>query len=186
MPVWREAEGGTVEELVARESGDADLLVLVRPGDEAGKAALHAGIFASGRLLLLAPPEAPAARGFGRRIAIAWHPSGSAVRPLEAAMPWLRRAEQVLLLTITDGHVPPSPEAALAILAAQGIAPEQIASAQGRQSVGARLLDEAHRWRADCLVMGAYRHPRLLEMILGGVTQHMLNAADLPLFLLHG
>jgi nucleotide-binding universal stress UspA family protein len=33
--------------------------------------------------------------------------------------------------------------------------------------------------------LGAYRHNRLLEFILGGVTRHMLGAADLPLYLLH-
>jgi nucleotide-binding universal stress UspA family protein len=57
--------------------------------------------------------------------------------------------------------------------------------ARSDESVGAQLLEEARAISADCLVMGAYRHGDLIERILGGVTHHMLQAADIPLFLHH-
>ena len=34
--------------------------------------------------------------------------------------------------------------------------------------------------RADLLVMGAYGHSRLRELIFGGATHHVLEHADLP------
>jgi nucleotide-binding universal stress UspA family protein len=37
--------------------------------------------------------------------------------------------------------------------------------------------------KADLLVMGAYAHPRVLEMVMGGVTRDMLAEAEVPLFL---
>ena len=38
---------------------------------------------------------------------------------------------------------------------------------------------------ADMLVMGAYRHSRVQEWFLGGVTQSLLNRSPLPLFMSH-
>jgi nucleotide-binding universal stress UspA family protein len=37
--------------------------------------------------------------------------------------------------------------------------------------------------RANLLVMGTYAHPKLLEMVLGGVTTGMLSEAELPILL---
>jgi nucleotide-binding universal stress UspA family protein len=38
---------------------------------------------------------------------------------------------------------------------------------------------------ADPLVMGAYGHARVRELILGGVTRTMLEEMTVPLFLSH-
>jgi nucleotide-binding universal stress UspA family protein len=184
-PVWNEAEGNTVEAIVAARGKAADLVVLVRPAEHEGKEALHAAIFDTGRLLLLMPPS-PAARSFGRHIAIAWKASDQATRAVTATVPWLKHAERVSLLMIDrEGEPPPSPDDAVGLLDPHGIAIEPVPLTQGKESVGAQLLREAHALGADCLVMGAYRHHRLLEMILGGVTRHMLQEADMPLFLMH-
>ena len=51
--------------------------------------------------------------------------------------------------------------------------------------VGDVLLEEAERVSADLLVMGAYSHSRLRELILGGVTRHVLQNADLPVLMAH-
>ena len=47
------------------------------------------------------------------------------------------------------------------------------------------LLAEAAAMKADWLVMGAYRHNRIVEWALGGVTRTVLREARLPLFLVH-
>jgi nucleotide-binding universal stress UspA family protein len=52
-------------------------------------------------------------------------------------------------------------------------------------SVGEAVLREAHAHDADLLVMGAYSHSRIYELILGGATRYMLSHADLPLFMAH-
>jgi nucleotide-binding universal stress UspA family protein len=46
-------------------------------------------------------------------------------------------------------------------------------------------LARAKDLKADLLVMGAYGHSQFREMILGGVTEHMLQKADIPLLLSH-
>jgi nucleotide-binding universal stress UspA family protein len=39
--------------------------------------------------------------------------------------------------------------------------------------------------RADLIVMGAYSRSRLRELLFGGVTEHMLFASSVPVFLFH-
>lgn len=185
-PVWSEAEGDTVGAIVAERGKTADLVVLVRPAEHEGREALHAAIFGTGRLLLLVPPSPRALLSFGRHMAIAWKASDQAERAVTATVPWLKRAERVSLLMVgKEGEPPRSADDVLTLLDPHGITPEPVLLMRGEESVGAQLLREAHRIGADCLVMGAYRHNRLLEIILGGVTRHMLGAADLPLYLLH-
>ena len=55
----------------------------------------------------------------------------------------------------------------------------------GSGQVGAALLKEAGDIGADLVVMGAYTHSRLRQLILGGVTRHVLHAAQLPVLLCH-
>ncbi len=38
---------------------------------------------------------------------------------------------------------------------------------------------------AGLLVMGAYTHSRLRRMILGSATEYMLDAADIPVVMMH-
>ena len=105
---------------------------------------------------------------------------------MTASIPWLKRAERVSLLLVgKDGEPPRSAEDVLALLDPHGIKAEPVLLTRGEESGGARLLRETQSISADCLVMGAYRHNRVMEMALGGVTHHMLGHADLPVFMLH-
>ena len=57
-----------------------------------------------------------------------------------------------------------------------------------REDVRREMESRGYRYAAegaDLLVMGGYSHSRLREMILGGVTRHMLEKATLPLLLAH-
>ncbi len=47
------------------------------------------------------------------------------------------------------------------------------------------MLEEAGKAETDLLVMGAYGHSRLREMVLGGVTRAILGDANVPVFLMH-
>lgn len=182
-PAWTDIEGESVEAIVAARGKTADLVVIVRPDEAEGERALHAAIFETGRLLLLVPPVPRATAPFGRHMAIAWKACDQAERALLASVPWLKRANCVSLLMVSEGDT--SPDAALALLEPHGIKAEAMLMGHGKKSIGARLLRAAHHIEADCLVMGAYRHNRLVEFILGGVTRHMLQHADLPLFMMH-
>ena len=55
----------------------------------------------------------------------------------------------------------------------------------GRQDVGAALLAKASAIGADMIVMGAFGARKRSELVLGGVTQFMLENAELPLVMAH-
>jgi nucleotide-binding universal stress UspA family protein len=185
-PIWNEINGGTVESIIAARGKTADLVVIVRPGEAEGKDALYAAIFETGKPLLLVPPTLGGAPHFGHHMAIAWKASDQAERAVTASIPWLKRAERISLLLVgKEGEPPRSPDDVFALLDPHRITAEPLLLDRGGDSVGIRLLRAAHEIGADCLVMGAYRHNRMIEMILGGVTHHMLGHADLPVFMLH-
>jgi nucleotide-binding universal stress UspA family protein len=47
------------------------------------------------------------------------------------------------------------------------------------------LLTEAKAMAADLLVIGAYSHSRMRQVVFGGVTEHMLDHAELPVLMAH-
>lgn len=125
-----------------------------------------------------------------RRVAIAWNGSREAMRAVHAALPLLRRANQVVLLKSTDEpslevrtwHPPLSIERYFETQELQVVIKPVHAAAEEAGSV---LLQEAAGVNADLLVMGAYGHRRLSEWILGGATRHVLEHARLPVFMRH-
>ena len=52
-------------------------------------------------------------------------------------------------------------------------------------AIGQLLLDAAEDEAADLLVMGAYGHARWAEVVLGGVTAHVLAHTKVPTLLAH-
>jgi len=120
----------------------------------------------------------------GSRIVLAWDGSVQAARAVGAALPFLRLAQQVTVTTAGEADRRVPAEALLAYLARHEVRAqsESFASAAG---VGKGLVEQAARLRADLLVMGAYGHSRLRELVLGGVTRQVLVDAALPVFMVH-
>lgn len=162
-----------------------DLTVVGRPSMVDGgarMATLEAVLFDSGRPALIAPPVPPGP--FGRRIVISWNCSTEAARTVAFAMPFLRKAEEVSVLTVKEAVAPgPSGAELCTNLEANGIkARERTVSAQNRKP-GATILAEAADLGADMLIKGAYTQSRLRQMIFGGATSHILAHAELPVFM---
>ncbi len=189
---WTERVGREDDEVV-RDGHLSDLIVFGRPQGEGSAAApstLNAALFESGRPVLVIPPP-PA--GFeagglpvhevGRHIALAWNASAEATRALAAAMPFLVRADLVVVLCVGEEAGPATP--VVDYLALHGVSARAGTVPSGTQSVGAVLLDAAVAGGADLLVMGAYTHGRLYEMIIGGATRHVLDHAAVPLLMVH-
>ncbi len=129
-----------------------------------------------------------ASRGFDctAPIAIAWNGSAESCAAIRAAMPLLRQASAVHLLTVAEEHGPDFPPVeASAYLSRHGVASELQELERGSAPISETLLEGAQRCKAGCLVMGAYGHSRLRESVLGGVTRGMLQKASLPLLLAH-
>ncbi len=183
---WRDRTGRE-EDVVSRCGRLYDMLVMARPLPDRELPSiltLNAALMESGRPLLVAPPRAPEV--LGRRIAVAWNGSVEAVRAIAAAMPLLRRADKVAVFAareVEDEAL--SPAEIAAYLAWHGIEAEQHGFTASGRGVGEALHEQVRKMDADLLVMGAYTHSRLRQLILGGVTRYMLNNADMPLLLSH-
>jgi len=54
-----------------------------------------------------------------------------------------------------------------------------------KNDYGAGILEAAHAMQADLIVMGAWGHSRIAELVLGGATRHLFQHSDLPLFVAH-
>jgi nucleotide-binding universal stress UspA family protein len=180
---------GREEEVVARRGRLADLLVIGRPeaDDEIPSLMmLNAALMESGRALLLVPAGEPA-EGFARSVVIAWNGSAEAARAVTCAMPLLTTADTVTILSVAENErTGAAPAAELAgYLAWHGVsATPRVVHAPGKHA-GDELLREAAAVGGDLLVMGAYTHSRLRQMILGGVTRHVLHHAAIPCLMSH-
>ncbi len=175
---------GREDDETAHRGRLADLIVVARPSagsDVTADLTLNAALYESGRPVLVAPAELRPV--IGRRIAVAWNDSAEAARALAGALPLLTAADQVWVVTADGGgEGETSCRAAVAYLGYHGIAAETRV-VLGARAVGDALLDGCAE--ADLVVMGAYTHSRLRELILGGTTRYMLEESTLPLLMAH-
>jgi nucleotide-binding universal stress UspA family protein len=160
-----------------------DMTVLNRPGARGGRmAALENALFESGRPVLMAPPSPPTS--LGQTVVIHWNASTEVCRAISMALPILRKAKRVVVLGVEGSMVPgPSGRDAVMHLEYHDIAASEKSVSNRGQRPGAVLLAEARALGADLLIKGAYTQSRLRQMIFGGATQHVLTAAELPVFL---
>jgi nucleotide-binding universal stress UspA family protein len=182
---YREVEGFEPD-VVEVEGRLADLIVMGRPG-QGGRGSLssvlHAAILGSGRPVLALPSEGGV--DLGGIASIAWDGSKEAARATTAALPLLERCRRVLVMTgVVDENVSP-PSRLLRYLAAHGVRAETWAFIPRGGPVARSLLEQCEKARAGLLVMGAYGHGRLHELVLGGVTRDALRMAELPILVAH-
>jgi nucleotide-binding universal stress UspA family protein len=119
-------------------------------------------------------------------VAVAWDGSPQASRAVRAAMPMLVAAKGVLILRNSeDAETTPASdtERLRDYLALHGVAESAIRNVRG-DNVANSLLDAARADECRVLVAGAYGRSRLYELVLGGTTRALVNAADGPHLLL--
>ena len=164
-----------------------DLIAVARPLPGAAVPsmnALEAALFESGRPVLIAPPTPPGK--LGDIVVVAWNGSTETARTIALAMPFLAKAETVVVLSVEDGMVPGPTGGEIAHgLMRNGIAAKTQQIRAGDRAVGAAILDQCRDLGADLLLKGAYTHSRLRQMIFGGATSHILGAAELPVIMAH-
>lgn len=173
---------------LARVARTHDICVIPYVGVIATQTALaEAVVFSSGRPVLLFRGGSKPPRSFDR-ILVAWDGGRSAIRAVTDALPLLKQAQEVRILTILGDK----PEAVggqatelLRHLAAHGVQAEAEEYTSAGESAGKILERVADERGFDLLVMGAYGHSRLREFFLGGATQHILTAPAIPVLLSH-
>ncbi|WP_207458329.1 universal stress protein [Azospirillum sp. SYSU D00513] len=178
---------GRMEEVVPAEARYFDLMLFVHcpvAENPQGFTVMESALLSAGRPLLLVPKSPP--ETIGRTVAVAWNGNRESARVACAAMPFLRDAETVHVLTAETSATRAAAGARFSEhLAWHGIQAPLTVVAPNGGSVGRALVDRAAALGADLLVMGGYGHGRMREMILGGVTRDVLGHGGLPVLLAH-
>ncbi len=122
------------------------------------------------------------------RVAVCWDGSREAVRALRDALELLSTAKAVDVLIADEGdETRPqiSGEQIKELLQAHAIEAKIHEFAPVHRNAGKDLLAKTNELGSQVIVLGAYGHSRLRDLVLGGVTQHMLRNTTVPLFLSH-
>lgn len=166
-----------------------DLILLGRPGrdpENPRMAPLEAALFESGKPVLIVPRVAQLPRSIGRNVLIAWNGSTEQAHTHAFAMPILRQAEKVTVLTVEGGTTPgPSGDLAALHLVRNGVNATALTAPSGSQTTGEVVLEKVASLGCDLLIKGAYTQSRLRQMMFGGATRHILAHATLPVLMAH-
>jgi nucleotide-binding universal stress UspA family protein len=179
---WSEVMGSAADLFPSRARG-CDLVVAGGPGGDASSSTLDdeisaMALLASGRLTLLAPRPGHLPDNLFRSVLIAWDDSAAASRTLAQAMPLVAAAQEVRLFV---GET--SPESAvrcndiLSYLRRKGVHPTVERSVPALHTIRETLVQQAQALGVSLIVMGAYKHSRTREILLGGTTRHVIQHA---------
>ena len=181
---------GEPERVICLHARYADFVVIgqAQADAEAGFA-VDQVVLDAGRPVLVVPyTGAPAV--IGERVLVAWSATREATRALTDALPLLAQAAQVDVLTVNaepdhagHGEVP---GADIALYLTRHGVRANVHPTYGEDiTVGEWLLSRAADLASDLIVMGAYGHSRLREMVLGGATRTMLESMTVPVLMAH-
>ena len=165
-----------------------DVIVLGRPGRDlkgSRMTTLEAALFESGRPVLLAPPS-PRPQ-MSTNVLIAWNCSTEQARATAFAMPILKLASRVVVLTVEGGAAVPGPtdQQLCRYLQLNGVPARRLTVSLDGRLTGEAVLAHATALGCDLLIKGAYTQGRLRQLVFGGTTRYILNNATLPVFMAH-
>ena len=190
---WRDVDAGAfgVGDVVLEQGRTVDLIVAHQTDpdlpasqwlDVADRVALE-----SGRPVLIFP-EGRSSAQVASRVLVAWNGRREAARAVFDALPLLKQASAVRVVSIGETGEDAQQRAGIDICdalsrhAIKAGKTEHIAAAVG---AGPQLMAEADAFGADLVVMGCYGHSRLREFIFGGATRHFLQKMHVPVLMSH-
>ncbi|MGE4371697.1 MAG: universal stress protein [Xanthobacter sp.] len=150
----------------------------------ADRGLIEALVFNSGRPLIVVPAGVEEFRC--ERVLIAWDGSSRAARALNDAMPILKSATTVELVSVVSKedlqeNVPGAEIAPHLVRHGVNVTVKGLAVSD--DGAAATLRDQASLFNADMIVMGAFNHSIMRQWMLGGVTQELLKECKVPLFM---
>lgn len=189
-------EPGDIIDAITARARYADLVVLGQVDPSKTLSGSHSKIpetvmIGCGRPVLFIPFSGHVS-GIGKSILIAWDGSRVAARAVADALPLLRNAETVTVLSVGRGKVgegsgDQSARDLVDHLAQHGIRaqPVHLEIARTETEIGELILSRAAGQGCDLVVMGGYGHSRARELILGGVTREVLQNMKIPVLMSH-
>lgn len=185
----RAASDAMIAVIVAQARLRDMAIAIVRTADSLSEKLVERLLFETGRPVLLCPEETVDSLAASLdHAAIAWDHSAPAARALGDALPLLRRASRVRILTATDKTTAAqkaSGEALARHLAEHDVKAMFESIAIDGSSVGKVFERYVEDNGVDLLVMGGFRHSRLKEHIWGGVTSTVINRPPCWVMLSH-
>ena len=164
-----------------------NVVIISRPYQELQSASLSSiqtTLFDGGRPVMLIPMNKQI--DIGKKVVISWNCTTESSRAVFAALPILKQASDVTILTvekvITDG---PSGEQVSELLASHGIDAKPVTISGDEKKIGDSILDFSQSVDADLIVKGAYTQSRLREIIFGGATRHLMLHSEIPIYLVN-
>ena len=164
-----------------------NVVIISRPYQELQSASLSSIqtiLFDGGRPVMLIPMNKQI--DIGKEVVISWNCTTESSRAVFAALPILKKANNVTILTvekvITDG---PSGEQVSELLASHGIDAKPVTISGDEKKIGDAILDFSKSVDADLIVKGAYTQSRLREIIFGGATRHLMLHSEFPIYLVN-
>jgi nucleotide-binding universal stress UspA family protein len=138
---------------------------------------------------VLVVPYAGRFPGAGKTALVAWNASSEASRAVDGALPLLASADRVHVIVFRAGSPgdhgeEPGADAAL-YLARHGVKASVSTYGSPGIDIGSQILTRAADMSVDLIVMGAYGHSRLRELVLGGATRTLLESMTVPVLMSH-
>ena len=166
----------------------ADLIVLGRSQNSQSSAYRPLSIFgqmltASHTPLLVCSKDQKRFDPLGPAV-VAWNSSFEAANALRAALPLLKQASAVHIVSVDEQkELDFPPLGASEYLSRHDVHAELISASRGTLTVADKLVGSAQELGANYLVMGAYGHNRAREYVFGGVTRTLLKECSVPLIM---
>ena len=184
---WRQGREMPID-FIVEQSRASDLVVVTRRNTtEAGRARLMADlgdlVMGLGRPILIIPPRTTYLSA--QRIVIAWKNTREARRAVTDSLPFLKRAEDVVVTAIGVDAKQQDTADVCTHLNRHGIPSRPLIRDIIDDSVSRELISIAADEGADLIVCGAYGHSRMHEWIFGGVTRSLINTTSIPCLMSH-
>jgi len=185
---WR-LDHGLPDSVVGLHSRYADLAVVTQTNRELEERRFidlpEDLVLSAGRPVLIIP-YVGTSKPIGKSVVVAWNGSREAARAVADSMPLLEQAEKVEVIVAGAEPIGDLPGADVAAhLARHGIDVEVYRAVVDDIDVGDVLLNRVTDLGADLMVMGGYGRSRLRELVLGGVTRHILEHMTVPVLMSH-
>jgi nucleotide-binding universal stress UspA family protein len=178
---------GAIDKITAQEGKFADIIMMgrsIRHVSSDYEAALIAALFDTGRPVLLIPPTTPPAM-LDNIITLNWNNSKEAMRAITSALFLLKQSERICILTGKSSKTSHDTRQLHHYLSLHGLEASEFTVSDEQYSTGLALINRAKNLHATLMVMGAFSHTRLQEMVMGGVTRFMMDHAEIPVLMVH-
>lgn len=193
VPEWRLVEPGekTVADCIVDHGRYADLIIVAqrdRSFDFSSVLDVPERIIVESGRPVLVVPNAGHFSEIGKRVSVAWTTRREATRAVFDALPLLQEAELVRIVSVNPNQRAAGdfPGAEIATtLARHGVKCEIATAVSSEIGVGDVLLSGLSDDTSDMLVMGAWGHSRMRELVFGGATRHILEHMTVPVLMSH-